>query len=375
MDIVSNFDSGNIICHASDDLADIRLEIRVDENADHYQWFHFRVRGAKGQACRFQITNAGGASYPGGWENYRAVSSHDGEAWLRVDTSYADGVLTITHTPETDDVAYAYFAPYTMNRHGELIARCLTSPLAEVVPVGASLDGQNIDLLRIGAPGADKRTCWVIARQHPGETMAEWWMEGFLARLLNESDPVATALRAKAVFYVVPNMNPDGSRRGHLRTNAAGANLNREWAEPTMARSPEVFLIRKKMIETGLDFGYDVHGDEALPHNFIAGAEGIPKWDARHAQLQIRYKTELLQASPDFQTEVGYPATPPGKANLSMGTNFMSEQFDALAMTLEMPFKDTTGTPDAAYGWSPERCRAFGRANLTAMANVVDELR
>ena len=24
-------------------------------------------------------------------------------------------------------------------------------------------------------------------------------------------------------------MNPDGSRRGHLRTNAAGANLNREW--------------------------------------------------------------------------------------------------------------------------------------------------
>ncbi len=35
-------------------------------------------------------------------------------------------------------------------------------------------------------------------------------------------------------------MNPDGTWRGHLRTNAVGSNLNREWAEPTLERSPEV---------------------------------------------------------------------------------------------------------------------------------------
>lgn len=45
----------------------------------------------------------------------------------------------------------------------------------------------------------------------------------------------------------VPNMNPDGSWRGHLRTNAAGANLNREWAAPSAQRSPEVLLVRTKM--------------------------------------------------------------------------------------------------------------------------------
>ena len=73
----------------------------------------------------------------------------------------------------------------------------------------------------------------------------------------------------RAVIYLVPNMNPDGSRRGHLRTNAAGANLNREWAEPSTERSPEVLCVFNKMRETGLDFGLDVHGDEALPYNFI----------------------------------------------------------------------------------------------------------
>ena len=42
-------------------------------------------------------------------------------------------------------------------------------------------------------------------------------------------------------------MNPDGAVRGHLRTNACGANLNREWCTageyeaPTLARSPTVF--------------------------------------------------------------------------------------------------------------------------------------
>jgi hypothetical protein len=43
-----------------------------------------------------------------------------------------------------------------------------------------------------------------------------------------------------AVFYVVPNVNPDGSYRGHLRTNGAGANLNREWQAPRLDYSPEV---------------------------------------------------------------------------------------------------------------------------------------
>ena len=81
---------------------------------------------------------------------------------------------------------------------------------------------------------------WLYARQHPGETMAEWWMEGALERLLDEADPVARRLREKATFHIVPNMNPDGSFRGHLRTNAVGTNLNREWHAPSLEKSPEV---------------------------------------------------------------------------------------------------------------------------------------
>ena len=106
--------------------------------------------------------------------------------------------------------------------------------------------------------------------------MAEWWMEGALEKLTDPDDPVARVLRRECTFHVVPNMNPDGSRRGHLRTNAVGVNLNREWHAPTAEKSPEVLCVRNAMDETGVDFAMDVHGDEAIPANFLAGFEGIP---------------------------------------------------------------------------------------------------
>jgi murein tripeptide amidase MpaA len=251
---------------------------------------------------------------------------------------------------------------------GTPISRPLETP-------GTSLDGQDIDLLRIGEPSGERSTCWFVARQHPGESMAEWWMEGFLERLVDDADPVARAVRRRAVFYVVPNMNPDGSRRGHLRTNAAGANLNREWAKPAAKRSPEVLCVRARMLETGCDFALDVHGDEALPYNFLAGMMGIPSLTERQTALYDAFSQALLRATPDFQTEHGYPASPPGKGNLTMCSNWVAEQFGCPAATLEMPFKDTADTPDERQGWSPARCKRFGAAALDALHAVLDDLR
>ena len=283
--VSSQFDGGNIAVVACVDATNIRLEIKPDHSSKFLQWFYYRLTGARSRQCLMCIVNAGEATYPAGWEGYRAVASYDREYWFRVDTYYEDGELWIQHQPAYDSVYYAYFAPYSMEKHRSLISIVQTSSRVGVSVLGETLDGQDIDLLRIGEPADNKKIGWAIARQHPGETMAEWWMEGFLARLLNTSDPVSRTLLDKMVLYVVPNMNPDGSRRGHLRTNAAGANLNREWQAPTMDRSPEVYLVRQQMEHTGVDFCLDVHGDEGLPYNFIAGSEGIQSWSPERQQL------------------------------------------------------------------------------------------
>jgi len=372
MQISSNFDGGNIDVVSAAEANNIRLEINADYNAKFFQWFYFRLTGACQKQCLIRIVNAGEASYTQGWEGYRVVASYDREYWFRVDTFYEDGELSIQHQPAYDSVYYAYFAPYSMEKHASLISIAQTSPRAQVLNLGATLDGQDIDLLKIGGDDEGKKVCWAIARQHPGETMAEWWMEGFLSRLLDSSDAVSRELLAKMVVYVVPNMNPDGSRRGHLRTNAAGANLNREWADPSMDRSPEVYLVRQMMHNTGVDICLDVHGDEALPYNFIASSEGIASWTDEREALLNHFKEELAMINPDFQTEHGYPRTPAGKANLAMCTNYVAETFGCLAMTLEMPFKDTIDTPNAMQGWSPERSEHLGAACVEAVYRVMN---
>ena len=375
VEIVSNFDGGNIRCVDAENPANIRLEILPDGKASFYQWFYFRVSDGAGEALALNITNASGASYADGWKDYRAVASYDRENWFRVDTSYDGAVLSITHTPKEDAVYYAYFAPYTTERHRNFIARQILSPLDNTSVLGRTLDGRSVEMIRVGEPGEGKRVFWVIARQHPGETMASWWMEGFLPRLLDENDELAASLREQAVFHVVPCMNLDGAARGHLRTNAAGVDLNRAWQNTTVEKSPEVFLVREKMRETGVDFFLDVHGDEAIPNNFLDAAHGIPRWNDQHEARFKAYSDALLDISADFQTEMGYPRPPAGKANLDIATNYVAETWDCLAMTLEMPFKDANVNPDPVAGWSPTRCRQLGRDNLAAMAKTIELLR
>jgi murein tripeptide amidase MpaA len=370
--ISSSFDAGNIrVVKQDGDSAD--LEIVHDHMSDFYQWFYFRVAGAAGREITLRITNCAGSAYPNGWPDYKGVMSLDREQWVRItDTSYANGVLTMKLTPPQDPVWIAYFAPYSMERHHDLVTQ--TAALADVgyASLGKSLDGQDIDCLTIGEGPLN---VWLYARQHPGESMAEWWMEGALEKLTDEDDPIARVLRKECTFRVVPNMNPDGSRRGHLRTNAVGVNLNREWHAPSTEKSPEVLCVRNAMDEVPPDLAMDIHGDEAIPANFLAGFEGIPSLTERQLKLFNLFGETLERISPDFQRSQGYEIPAPGKANMSMSTTQLAERYGCVSMTLEMPFKDNFDLPDEVYGWSPQRSKYLAYACLDTLHAVIPELK
>ncbi|XOV77517.1 MAG: M14-type cytosolic carboxypeptidase [Aestuariibacter sp.] len=375
MRISSNFDSGNIeVIDASQPDA-IRLRIRKDNQSEFYQWFHFRLETQSMLEHHICIEDLTKSAYPDAWSGYQAVASYDREEWFRVDSEFADGTLNIYHTPEHGCVYYAYFAPYSYDRHLDLIAWCQAQFDCQAIHLGETLDGRDMTMLQIGQPEEGKRNIWITARQHPGETMAEWLVEGLLERLLDEDDPLSSALRRKAVFYVVPNMNPDGACRGHLRTNAIGVNLNREWHAPSEEKSPEVFYVLNKMQSTGVDLFLDMHGDEAIPYNFLAGCEGNPGYSPRIADLEKAFSDALLTITPEFQDQHGYPKDESGKADLTIAANAIGERFDCLSYTLEMPFKDNEQLPDPAFGWSPERSKKLGEDVLVAVHNVINELR
>jgi len=259
-------------------------------------------------------------------------------------------------------------------------------PSPQVSSLGQSLGGREIDVITVGTGPLH---AWIIHRQHPGEPQAAFFAEGLLARLLGlerqgSIDGLTAQMLEAFTWHVVPSMNPDGGSAGHLRTNLAGANLNREWAPtgsyeaPSLERSPEVYHVLRAMQRTGVDFFCDVHGDEGLPFCFCAGNEGTPNWGPRLRALHGAFVGAYARANPDMQARFGYEPDPPGGANPAVGGNQVGMRFDCLAVTLEMPFKDNAANAAARRSGKPfdgHRCAMLGASLVDALAHVHTALR
>lgn len=423
--ISDSYDSGNgefisfNIADGEEDYTDVIVHVKIKadlytqlEQKSHFQSFSFRssinlnspaIRGIfsdkKSIKVKYVVDNAREASYADAWNGSsifvtKKSTPFDPDSWHRTsDTKYENGFLSWTHVHDLGNSSayFAYFPPYSYERHLGLIARCSEIKGARVYSLGQTVAGREIDCVKVGTGPC---TCWIIHRQHPGESMSSFYAEGLLNRLLaldDKWDKVSEKSRELFSFYIVPNINPDGSANGYLRTNAAGSNLNREWCPspsppsldgssstsemyeaPTLHRSPEVYYLLKHMDETGCDAFLDIHGDEALPFNFLAGSQGMTVWGKRLESLHGAFLASYERANSDMQAKVSYDPDKPNEGMQNFCSNQIAERFDCFSATLEMPFKECWGRPT---GWGPERARQLGASVLDALCYVQPRLR
>jgi murein tripeptide amidase MpaA len=352
-------DSGNIIVHhiGGDEAS---LLIRADSAATWAQWFNFCVEATPGSTCILRIVNARNCTYPEAWEGYRGCVSDGGE-WYRAETRYEDGVLTIYHRMRGSRAQFAYFEPYPYHRYVETMRAAEARWPVDIL--GHSIDGRAIERIR---RGTGPFNLWLVGRQHSGEAMASWWMEGALERLAD-----AHSLLDAATVHIVPLANPDGVACGNLRANAAGCDLNRQWHKPDAARAPEVTSILAAMEKSGVDFVLDVHGDEMVPHVFLDGSDRIANPTAPQLAGLKRFRSLLLRHSRSFQTRFGYPDDYAGDGAKGMCARAVAERFGAVGFTLEMPFKEARENPDPVRGWSSDASRQLGRECIDALSAFV----
>jgi murein tripeptide amidase MpaA len=142
---------------------------------------------------------------------------------------------------------------------------------------------------------------------------------------------------------------------------------------PTLERSPEVLCVKNKIEETGVDMFFDIHGDEALPYNFVAGSEMLADFTPERLAAQKAFIERYMASSPDFQNVHGYAASKYNEELLTLASKYIGHTYKCLSLTLEMPFKDNADLPDPYVGWNGERSSALGAAMLQPILQSLDD--
>ena len=131
-------------------------------------------------------------------------------------------------------------------------------------------------------------------------------LEGFLKRMLERKKKIYK----KYTFYIIPNANPDGNKRGHWYVTSKGINLNRDWDK---FKSPEVKAIKKQIDKIGYFLVFDLHGDEGCKNHFLVELKNKhPLFDKinknlnkknKHFQLENYYKGAYMKEVNDTLDE------------------------------------------------------------------------
>lgn len=231
---------------------------------------HLRLHGKPGTRFTLEFKNLDNVwnSRPGSIarELKAVVISEDGRQWKSVPTlTLPENRIQMQIEMPGPQLYVARVEPYRLSDLDRLIADIRKHPLVEVAPIGKTVQGRELEIIRVGDIAAPRRV-FVRARSHPWESGGNWVAEGLIRRLLKDDEP-ARAFRKRYCVYVMPIANKDGVARGMTRFNLRGMDLNRNWdkpADPDLA--PENLALEQwlaQMIRDGRrpDLALELHND------------------------------------------------------------------------------------------------------------------
>lgn len=262
---------------------------------------HFLLQAAPGARLTLEFTNLDNVwnGRPGSVarELKTVVVSEDGQAWKPMPTDLLPtNRVRLTIEMPGPKLYVARLEPYRISDLDHLLANIRTNRLVEITPIGRTVQGRDLEIVRIGNKRAPHRV-FLRARAHPWESGGNWVVEGLVRRLLKGDAEAKTFLRRYCV-YILPMANKDGVARGFTRFNLQGQDLNRNWdkpADPVLA--PENTALERwldRMIKAGQrpHLALELHNDGGgLLHISRPVVPGLEQYLARMARLEELLRT------------------------------------------------------------------------------------
>jgi hypothetical protein len=228
--------------------------------------------------------------------------SEDGRAWSALPAPKIEGNrLQVSLRMESDTLYLARLEPYRLSDLNRLLAEIRDHPWVEITPIGHTVEGRELEMVRVGDPAAPYRVL-IRARSHPWEPGGNWVVQGLIRGLLAD-DAVARRCLERYCVYVMPMAAKDGVVRGHTRFNVLGTDLNRGWerlADPALApenHALESWLIG--LVEQGLgpQLALDLHNDNSgrlhasrLRPDLLASLRSCPHLAKMHRLEQLLFQ-------------------------------------------------------------------------------------
>jgi hypothetical protein len=233
---------------------------------------HFQLQAPTGSKLTLEFKNLdnvwNGQSSSVANELRTVVVSQDGLEWKPVplENLPGDRVRLVVEMPGPK-LYVARLEPYRLSDLDRLLASIRQHPLIEITPIGQTVEGRELEIIRLGHPQAKYRV-FLRARAHPWESGGNWIVEGLIHRLLQDDD-LARKYLDRYCVYILPMANKDGVARGRTRFNLQGKDLNRNWDKPADPRlCPENYVLEQwleGMIRAGQapQLALELHNDGA----------------------------------------------------------------------------------------------------------------
>jgi hypothetical protein len=275
--IDTSMESGSPLWWEIDDAGVVHAHLTYDQerlstNRANGHWL-FRIEAEPGADLTLDLGPFGnvwnGTLTNPVWEATITFVSDDGKQWRPVKLEPAGPFrVRMKLKMKGESLHVARLEPYRLSELERFKQEIAGHPMVEIRPLGQTVQGQELELVRVGNPAAPKQVL-IRARAHPWEPGGNWVVEGLVRRLLC-GDAEATRYLERYCLYIQPMANKDGVRRGMTRFNLRGKDLNRQWDRPAdPALAPENAALESwiegqiatnKRPDLMLDFHNDANG-------------------------------------------------------------------------------------------------------------------
>lgn len=318
---------------------------RSSPNQANGHW-HFQIQAEPGADLTILLSN-----FDNVWNGKKAspvsgktncLISQDGIHWVAIATDLISGNrLQFQIHMDSDKLYVASVEPYRISDLEKLMAEIRLNQLVEITPVGRTVEGRPLEIIRVGNPDAPF-SILLRARAHGWEPGGNWVVQGLIRSLLQKD---AAAYLKKYCVYIMPMANKDAVARGRTRFNSLGLDLNRAWDSPADSQlAPEKYALEnwlKHMIQKGMKptLAIDLHNDSGGNLHV-----NLPSPDnAQYTANLKRFETLLYKHT--WFTE--------GKANVNNPGSFgegLAHRFNIDACVYELNYEWIAGLNKVPFG-------------------------